>query len=435
MKREYDVVVFGASGFTGEFVATEWWKKNKLGKYSWAIAGRSEARLNDALKSIKARLAKEGLSEDDLKTEVGLIVADVKDEASIARMCAKTRLVLNCVGPYRFFGEAVVKACVANGTHYLDISGEPQFMEEMVLKYNTAAEEAGVIIVSACGFDSVPADLGFLFCVQECKKRNAVCNSVESYLNLKGGAHGAHGNFATYECVVHGYSDINSLKYIRKQLEQKNTVKPVPVGKKLQRYQSMFLSPQEKKYSYLFPGADASVVKRSLQTFLERDSRQGAGSQSPQYSAYISFASLFYAFLFLFFGSIFQFFAKFDMGRKLLLRYPEVFSFGVFSQQRPKEEYLPESSFEMNMFVEAYSNELVQAQKDLSSVKPDVSFKASVKGPEPGYIATPIIIVAAAVCLLESKTNGKGVLTPAVAFEKSDLIARLQENGVTFNLL
>lgn len=97
-------------------------------------------------------------------------------------MASKGRVVLNCVGPYRFYGEAVVKACVENGASHVDISGEPQFMERMQLEYNDAARESRVYVVQACGFDSIPADVGIVYLEDQF---DGQVNSIETFLDLK----------------------------------------------------------------------------------------------------------------------------------------------------------------------------------------------------------------------------------------------------------
>ena len=90
-------------------------------------------------------------------------MADISDKGSLPSTFATSAIVLNCTGPYRFLGDAVVEACLTARTHYMDICGEPQFMESCFLKYNKLATDFGVLIIHACAFDSVPADLGVLF--------------------------------------------------------------------------------------------------------------------------------------------------------------------------------------------------------------------------------------------------------------------------------
>lgn len=96
-------------------------------------------------------------------TTIDLITSDVANQESIREMVKQAEVLVNCVGPYRFYGEAVVEACIAEGTHHLDISGEPQFLEKMQLLYHKKAEENGVYVIGACGWDSVPGDMGVQF--------------------------------------------------------------------------------------------------------------------------------------------------------------------------------------------------------------------------------------------------------------------------------
>lgn len=95
-----------------------------------------------------------------LNIEVPMFTADSNDRESLLSSFSKAKLVLNCTGPYRFLGEAVVEACITTGTHYMDLCGEPQFIETMINKYHTLATEKQVLVLHACAFDSVPADLG-----------------------------------------------------------------------------------------------------------------------------------------------------------------------------------------------------------------------------------------------------------------------------------
>ncbi|XP_046877587.1 saccharopine dehydrogenase b [Hypomesus transpacificus] len=155
--RPYHVIIFGASGFTGQFVVEELARctaEGPSGHLTWALAGRSRPRLEKVLNQ-----AAETLSQPDLRTEVEIIVADVSEAESLAIMCKQAVVVLNCVGPYRFYGEPVVKACIENGTHCIDICGEPQFLERMQLDYHSQAVDAGVYVVGSCGVDSIPVDV------------------------------------------------------------------------------------------------------------------------------------------------------------------------------------------------------------------------------------------------------------------------------------
>lgn len=96
-------------------------------------------------------------------TSIPIHIADVKDEESLKKLASNAKCIINCCGPYRFYGEEVVKACIEMGTHHVDVSGEPQYMEEMQLRYYELAKEKKIYIVSACGFDSIPTELGVIF--------------------------------------------------------------------------------------------------------------------------------------------------------------------------------------------------------------------------------------------------------------------------------
>ncbi|XP_076219829.1 saccharopine dehydrogenase-like oxidoreductase [Aptenodytes patagonicus] len=227
-ERPYELVVFGASGFTGQFVVEEVARAaaggELRGALRWAVAGRSREKLQAVLERAAERLGKAALG-----AEVGVLLCDVGDAASLAAMARQTRLGLNCVGPYRFFGEPVVEACVENGASCIDISGEPQFLEGMYLKYNEKAAEKGVYVIGSCGFDSVPADMGVLYTRDKLK---GTLTAVESFLTVKSGPEGSCVRDGTWKSAVYGLADQDNLRKLRKKIGYA----PVPVvGAKLKR--------------------------------------------------------------------------------------------------------------------------------------------------------------------------------------------------------
>ncbi len=113
--------------------------------------------------------------------DVEKIMADTSDAESLKSMARQGKVILNCVGPYRFFGEQMVKACIEEGSHHVDVSGEPQFLEGMQLKYHKMAEDKGVYVVGSCGFDSIPADCGTVYLTQNF---GGDVNSVEEYVEF-----------------------------------------------------------------------------------------------------------------------------------------------------------------------------------------------------------------------------------------------------------
>src|SRR3569623_2930592 len=153
--KKYDIVVYGATGFTGrlvaEYIAAHYRDDKQL---RWAMAGRSL----DKLKSVRDAIG--------APADTPLIVADASDAASLKAMAERTMSVITTVGPYQLYGEELLAACVATGTDYFDLCGEPIWMRQMIDKYDDAAKESGARIVFSCGYDSVPFELG-TFVVQE----------------------------------------------------------------------------------------------------------------------------------------------------------------------------------------------------------------------------------------------------------------------------
>lgn len=151
--REFDIIVYGATGYTGRLVAE--YLKTKTG-LKWAMAGRSADKLAEVRDLI-------GVAAD-----TPLIEADASDPASLDAMVKRTKVVLTTVGPYQLYGNELVEACVANGTDYTDLCGEPAWMRQKIDQHNEAAKASGARIVFSAGFDSIPFDLGVLMLQKHC---------------------------------------------------------------------------------------------------------------------------------------------------------------------------------------------------------------------------------------------------------------------------
>ncbi|HZX08608.1 saccharopine dehydrogenase family protein [Kribbella sp.] len=146
MSRAYDAVLLGASGFTGALTA-EYLEKNAPEGFRWAVAGRNKSKL-------------ERFGRD-------VLYADVTDPRSLRELAESTKVVATTVGPYVQYGEPLVAACAEAGTGYLDLTGEPEFLDRMYVRYHERATQTGARIVHACGFDSIPYDLGVQFTVEQ----------------------------------------------------------------------------------------------------------------------------------------------------------------------------------------------------------------------------------------------------------------------------
>ena len=156
---KFDIVVYGATGFTGQLVA-EYLTLHYKGDHGlkWAMAGRSLGKL----KSVRDAIGAPG--------NTPLIVADASDAGSLRAMAEQTMSVITTVGPYQLYGEELLAACVATGTDYFDLCGEPIWMRQMIDKYEAEAKASGARIVFSCGFDSVPFELGAFFVQEEAKR-------------------------------------------------------------------------------------------------------------------------------------------------------------------------------------------------------------------------------------------------------------------------
>ena len=175
MQREYDVIIWGATGFTGKLV-TRYMKQNYLGgNLKWAVAGRDSSKL-----------AELGIPETNR------LLANSNDKESIDALVQKARVILTTVGPYARYGRSLVEACATRGTHYCDLTGEVYWMREMIEAFASTAKESGARIVHTCGFDSIPSDLGAYFLQKEMIGRYGIPSNHIKYRTVafKGGFSG-----------------------------------------------------------------------------------------------------------------------------------------------------------------------------------------------------------------------------------------------------
>ncbi|MFZ5756227.1 MAG: saccharopine dehydrogenase family protein [Pseudomonadota bacterium] len=161
-ERPYDIVLFGATGFTGGLVAA-WLARASLEQpFRWAVAGRSQEKLDDVLRQIAA------VAPD---ARVDTLLADTGDRDSLSAMADSTRVLITTVGPYLRYGADVLAACVEAGTHYVDLTGEPEFVDRSRAMYHDTAKARGLRIIHCCGFDSIPHDLGVLFTLDALREK------------------------------------------------------------------------------------------------------------------------------------------------------------------------------------------------------------------------------------------------------------------------
>jgi short subunit dehydrogenase-like uncharacterized protein len=202
---KFDIVVYGATGFTGQLIAEYLTTRyNGDAGLKWAMAGRSKDKLAAVRDAIGA------------PADTPLIVADAGDPASLKAMVGQTKSVISTVGPYQFYGNELLAACVESGTDYFDLCGEPLWMRQMIDKHEAAAKASGARIMFSCGFDSVPFELGAFFVQEEAKRVfGAPASRVKGRVRemrgtLSGGT--AASARATFEAVAKDLSLVAMLK-------------------------------------------------------------------------------------------------------------------------------------------------------------------------------------------------------------------------------
>nr|XP_012220066.1 PREDICTED: saccharopine dehydrogenase-like oxidoreductase [Linepithema humile]XP_012220067.1 PREDICTED: saccharopine dehydrogenase-like oxidoreductase [Linepithema humile] len=410
-----DIVVFGATGYTGKYAvkATERFCKEHNMKFG--IAGRRKEALETIIKELKTDI------------EVPIILADVKDEESLKKMTEQAKVIVNCCGPYRFYGEPVVKACIATGTHQVDVTGEPQYMDTIRLEYHKAAQEAGVYIVSACGFDSIPADLGIIFAQQNFEGE---INSIETYLSFKGSKDGGPGlNYGTWESAVYGVAHSSELRTLRSKLYPTKLPEFRP---KLKSRGLMHQSDVSEGYSMPFLGSDRSVALHTQRFLYEKYKERPA-----QVQTYITFQSLFTLVSLIFVGAIFGLMTRTTWGINLLLKYPAIFSGGYVTFEDPKPEKMEKTRFSMTFKALGWS-EKVTEPTDKHTDPPNKKLITKVSAVNPAYGMTTIALVLSAITILkeaDKMPDNGGVLSPGAAFAKTSLIEQLNKNDVKFEVI
>jgi short subunit dehydrogenase-like uncharacterized protein len=183
--REYDVILYGASGFTGKQTAQYFAQHVPPGALRWAIAGRNRAKLE----AVKQQLGEAGHQLD-------VLVADSQAQAAVDSIVAQTRVLLTTAGPFALYGNALVDACVRFKTHYVDITGETTWVKTLIERYHQQAAADATRIIPFCGFDSVPSDLGAYLLVRYIQRElHTSCRTVRAYHQMRGGVNG--GTLAT----------------------------------------------------------------------------------------------------------------------------------------------------------------------------------------------------------------------------------------------
>ncbi|CBL46882.1 Hypothetical protein HDN1F_32990 [gamma proteobacterium HdN1] len=397
-ERPYDIIVFGATGFTGQLTAEYLAAQEAKEGLRWALAGRSLARLEKVRQIILQKSP---------KASPELVICDANDSASLEAMVRQTQVMITTVGPYLNYGEPLVKACVEAGTHYVDLSGEPEFVDKMIYLYDEIARENQTKIVNCCGFDSIPHDLGALFTINALNqlignRAGTIPVTVEGYVTAKGVFSGG-----TWHSAIHQFARVRSyyqrrktwIAAFRSRAQDHRTVK--------------MLAPRIawikafNRYACTFPTIDPQVVCRSARVYPKYGSEFRYGhhvlAKSPfRLAAGIAVVSGLFTL------------AQWRPTRELLLKQRN-------PGQGPDEATRARSWFQVK-FIGRAGGMHVWTQ---------------VSGGDPGYGETAKMLAESALCLVRDQAqlpHNFGVITPATAMGER-LIERLQSAGIAFSIL
>jgi len=213
MSKQYDIIVYGASSFVGQ-ILTQYLSRHLTEQSSirWALAGRNKAKLAQVQASTETK-------------DIDVIIADAGDSRSLDSMCRQAKVIISTVGPYALYGEPLIKSCVESGTDYVDLTGEVQWIDRMLEKYEEKAKKSGARIINCCGFDSIPSDMGAYFLQQQAQKRfgQAVPATKMAVKKIRGGASGG-----TIASVINLTKEAISDPSLRKKLLDPYLICPKP---------------------------------------------------------------------------------------------------------------------------------------------------------------------------------------------------------------
>ncbi len=406
---KYDLVLIGATGFTGklvaEYLAKEYGVKNE--NFVWAIAGRSQNKLND----LKIFLKDIDPEAEDLPA----LLADSYDRSSLDRITSVTRVIISAVGPYLKYGKKLVESCASNGADYCDLTGEVPFIRESIDSYNTIAQDNNCRIIHSCGFDSIPSDIGVLMLQKEAIKRyGKPFNRVRLYArSMKGGLSG--GTIA---------SMIKISDYVRSQTRTSGCRNPHALNPDPQIFKGVdepsLRSVKWDKdmnlwiYPFIMSGINTRIVRRSnaLMNFLYGRSFRYSEVSSHSKGFFGYFRSILMLFILALLRISIRFKTSLWFLKKFILPKPG---------QGPNREKRENGFFRLLLVGASNGNKIT----------------LSVTGnKDPGYAATARMITESALSLILNRDflpKASGVLTPAAGIGKV-LVDRLKNRGITFKL-
>jgi short subunit dehydrogenase-like uncharacterized protein len=384
-ERSYDIVLFGATGFAGALTA-EYLASHVPAGTRWALAGRNMGKLEQ----VQARLGSDA-------ADLPLLPADVTDPDSLRSVAEAARVVITTVGPYIRYGEPVVAACAAAGTDYVDLTGEPEFVDRMWQGYHEQAVETGARLVHSCGFDSIPYDLGVQYTVEQLPE--GVPISVDGFMRTKASISGG-----TYQSTIEVLSRLRSSAKLARERQRREGD---PEGRRVKGVSGR-PHPDEFAGGWVvpFPTLDPVTVLRSAR----RLDRYGPDFS---YSHYAVVGPLPMAVGLGIAAGVVVGLAQIPPTRDLLFKL-------MSSGEGPSEEKRAKSWFRVRFAARAGDGREVRSE---------------VSGGDPGYGETSKMLAESAMCLaFDDLPREGGQQTPAVAMGAA-LRRRLVAAGIKFEVL
>jgi len=386
-ERQYDLALFGATGFTGGLTA-RYLAANAPEGLRWALVGRNRGKL-EAVRAQLEEVLVPGVAAPDL------LEADAADASALAKVAEAAKVVVTTVGPYALYGEPLVAACAAAGTDYLDLTGEPEFVDRMWLGYHEQAQSSGARLVHCCGFDSIPHDLGAYFNVKQLPE--GVPLTVNGYVQAGGQFSG--GTF---------HSAVNAMARARhaiKAARRRRQAEQLPAGRRIRSAPARLRRDSELGgWVVPMPTVDGPIVRRSAAA-LERygpDFSYGHNYLAPHlYTVAGITAGL----------GVVALMTPLPPTRKLLLK-------AKSPGEGPSEAVRASSWFKVTFVGEGGGERVV----------------TEVSGGDPGYSETAKMLAESGLCLaFDELPQTAGQVTTAQAMGDA-LLARLQRAGMTFRV-
>ena len=408
---EYDLVIMGATGFTGklvvEYLIENYGVENE--EFTWAIAGRDINKLERLRSSFKYI--------DSNSNKIPRLVVDSHDTNSLDKMTSISRLVISTVGPYLKFGEALVESCVKNGTHYCDLTGEVPFIRKSIDAFDIKAKKNNCRIVHSCGFDSVPSDIGVLLLQMDSLKRfDKPCDEVNLYVrSIRGGLSGG-----TIDSMISIFKYMGSNPGHRKLLKspfslnpreslKNNTWQPILKSVKWDDDIQRWLCP------FIMAGFNSRIVMR---TNAITDYRYGIDFKYSEVSSYKKGLSGFLKAVVMFIGLVL---IQISLKVRPLLWFLRKF-FLPSPGEGPSKEIRDNGFFEL---------EIIGSMDNIKKIRLTVTGEG-----DPGYSATAKMITESALSILLNQDRipkVSGVLTPAAGIGVV-LAERLNDKGFNFSI-